>query len=78
MNGSDDLETGPLNLDDCNKADALIDVINRSRMHIGPIGCWSWSLQATVDVPPPLFGGARTARSRPGPGRPIQRSAGSG
>jgi hypothetical protein len=51
MNGSDDLETGLLSLDDGNKADALIGMINRSRMQIGPIS-GSWSLQATVDMPP--------------------------
>jgi hypothetical protein len=44
-----DLETGPLSLDDRNKADALIGVINRFKMHVGPIG--SWSHQAMVDLP---------------------------
>jgi hypothetical protein len=49
LNRSGDLETGPLSLDDGNKADALIGVMNWSRMQIGPIG--SRSLQTTVDVP---------------------------
>jgi hypothetical protein len=51
VNGSGDLGTGPLNLDDCNEADALIGMINQSRLHIRPIGPWSWSLQAAVGVP---------------------------
>jgi hypothetical protein len=51
LSGSGDLQTGPLSLDDGNKADALIGVMNWSRMQIGPIGSWSRSLQTTVDVP---------------------------
>jgi hypothetical protein len=44
-------ETGPVSLNDGNKADALIGVMTWSRTQIGPIGSGSPSLQMTVDVP---------------------------
>ncbi len=43
MTGSSDLETGPLNLGNCNKAGVPNGVINRSKMQIGALGSWFWS-----------------------------------